>query len=238
MVPLPPVEEAVGGAVAVEVLAEARQARQRVPEFLVVFHARGVGPILQLGVDGGVEHFGQALVELVELVLEGDLAGGQGGELRRRCAQARGDAAELARGERGLRAVRSTGRRRWPSAGTSSTPGTMSSEKVLIDGRGGVQFGEAALSALRSALGSSATAVRRLDACAAKGCEEAVLKLTEQFPELLLVHVELGGDFFDAGEQLREIVRFRARERLVDDRAVAQRFGAAVVGLVERLGHV
>src|SRR5207245_8902655 len=60
------------------------------------------------------------------------------------------------------------------------------------------------------------------------------VEVREEVLELLLVLVERREDLVEAGNQLAEVVRLRAEERGVDDRAVLERAGRVVERLVER----
>jgi hypothetical protein len=96
-----PDQELRRDAVAVEVLAEAPQADEAVPEFLVRLDARGARAVLDLGVAPREQHFRQALVEEFGLLEERYLFGLQQGQRWGRRGEAAGDAAELARLKRG-----------------------------------------------------------------------------------------------------------------------------------------
>ena len=87
----------------------------------------------------------------------------------------------------------------------------------------------AASSAARATVGVQARGFGR------RTSAKKVLKLTISSLELLLVDVQRRGHLADARDQFREVVRFGAGDRLVDDRGAAQRRGPALVGLVERL---
>ena len=94
-------------------------------------------------------------------------------------------------------------------AGICSTPGIRSSAKVLIDGAA-PRSSAKPRSVPRSAPGSSAIALAHARPLRGEDVQEGV-EVADQFAERLLVHVEFGADFFDAGEQLGEIVGFGAR---------------------------
>ncbi len=121
-------------------------------------------------------------------------------------------------------------------AGVCLTPGMMACAKVRVGGNEASSAARPRSIAVQRAgqLGDGGAQARRLGG---EGAEERV-EVADQFAELLLVDVQRGGDLADARHQLGEVVRFGAAERLVDDRAAAQRRGPALVGLVERLRGV
>ena len=112
----------------------------------------------------------------------------------------------------------------------------MSSAKVRVGGNAASSEARPR-SMLSSELGSSATVVAQARGLRGERAEEGV-EVDDQFAQLLLVHVQRRGHFADARDQLGEVVRFGAAERLVDDRAAAQRGRPALGGLVERLRRV
>ena len=100
----------------------------------------------------------------------------------------------------------------------------------------GVQAGETALHAEQRArqLGDERFEARGLH----RERGEERVEVGDQFAQVLLVDVQRRGDLADGGDQLGEVVRFGARDRLGVDRAAAQRRGAAGVDVVERLRGV
>ena len=222
-------------AVAVEALADAVEARQPVPEFLVVLHARGRRGVLDLCVPGREEHFGQAFVELVGLAVERRLFAGQACQRGRRRHQSLGDAAELAGRERGsyLFDPRQGGR--------DGRVGRVHARQDVVREfarrrEGGVERAEAAVDAAQRArqLGDGRFQARSLQR---ERAEEGV-EVFDQFAQLLLVDVERGRHFADALHQFGEVVGLGAVDRLLDDSVPTQRLFSAPVGLVQGLRGV
>ncbi len=213
------------------------QPDQAVPELLVVFDAGRGAAVLQLGVADGVDHVRQALVEEFGLLVERHLFGRQFRQRR----------AWPLRGPWPRRRARSAPARPAP---VRSMAGSPSRSPASISRRGGCRArmsrvgGKEASSAARprvmlcSALGQLGDRGAQARRTGAAKAAKKVLKLTISSPSCCSCTFSAAVTLPMLAIELGEVVRFGARQRLVDDRPAAQRFGGAVVGLVERFGGV
>ena len=224
-------------AVAVEALADRVQAHQRVPELLVVFHARGARPVLELGVARREDQVRLAFAEQVRLLLEaGSVRLCRPRDARGGFGQPFGHPAELARRQRGLDLF-DPGQLRGDRGRRRFDPGEDVERERARRREGGAERGEARDRSPLSELGSSATVARRAADWAAKARKNA-LKLTISSPSCCSWTFSAAVTLPIAATSLERSCGIGAGDRLVEHRGAAQRRRAVLVGLVERLRPV